>query len=442
MKRFHFYILHFLIIFLHFSICLKGQLVIIPDKTEGVYNSGETVKFILQQDSTISLKSVRYTLKKGNHAILDQREINFVDNKATVSYTFDNPGSVLLEVRWGSEDTRRNKVIGGAIADPDEMVLSSAKPVDFDDFWQSKLNVLDEIPMNPLLKKGDSGVDGVNYWTLSLNNIRSSLIHGQLARPVKGRKFPAMLIVQWAGVYPLQKNWVTDRAREGWLVLNINAHDLPIDEKTDFYRKQSQGELRNYWSIGNEDRETSYFLRMYLSCYRAASYLTNRSDWNGKTLVVMGDSQGGQQALMVAGLFPEIKACLALVPAGFDMLGPDLGRKGGWPQWYDQTEGKDAIKVRETSRYFDVANFIPGIKCPVLVGVGLLDETCPPEGILAGLNQLSSPKEVLILPESGHQDRNGTQEYYRLRKEEVWLPALRAGKKAPVNKKKRYQRLR
>jgi len=173
---------------------------------------------------------------------------------------------------------------------------------------------------------------------------------------------------------------------------------------------------------------------MYLSCYRAADYLTQRSDWNGKTLVVMGDSQGGQQTLMTAGFFPGISAALALVPAGFDMLGPEVGRKGGWPQWYGQTDGKDPARVHEASRYFDVANFIPNIKCPVLVGVGLLDETCPPEGILAGLNQLTSPKEVIILPRSGHQDHQGSQQAYRDRREKVWLPALKSGKKAPVNR--------
>ena len=44
-----------------------------------------------------------------------------------------------------------------------------------------------------------------------------------MARPAKGEKFPAMFIPQWAGVYPLEKAWVTDRAKEGWLVLNILA---------------------------------------------------------------------------------------------------------------------------------------------------------------------------------------------------------------------------
>jgi cephalosporin-C deacetylase-like acetyl esterase len=171
---------------------------------------------------------------------------------------------------------------------------------------------------------------------------------------------------------------------------------------------------------------------MYLSCYRAASYLSQRSDWNGETLVVMGDSQGGQQAIVTAGLHPSITACAALVPAGFDMLGPEVGRKGGWPQWYYRTEGKDPERVHETSRYFDAANFIPGIRCPLLVGVGLLDETCPPEGILAGINQYKGPKKVMLLPRSGHQNWQGSQVPFQQMRDEVWLPALLRGDPVPI----------
>ncbi len=434
MRSIHRYIWAQLLFFLAFIPFAQSQLVVTPDKPDGIYSTGETVQWTLQKSDTIDLNPVRYTLKKGGLTVIGQGSVSFVDNLAKINYTFGEPGTVLLEVRWGAEDSWRNRAVGGAVADPDQLKLSAARPADFDVFWESKINELAEVPMNPILEKEESGAEGVEYWKITMDNIRGTHIQGQLARPTKGKKLPALLIVQWAGVYPLQKSWVIDRARDGWLVLNINPHDLPIDKEPEFYKEQSQGALHNYWAIGNDDRETSYFLRMYLSCYRAANYLTERPDWNGKTLVVMGDSQGGLQALMTAGFYPGITASLALVPAGFDMLGPEVGRKGGWPQWYEAMEGKDPVKVHETSRYFDVANFIPRIQCPVLVGVGLLDETCPPEGILAGLNQLTTPKEILILPKSGHQDRLGSQEPFKLRREKVWLPALRSGKKAPVNK--------
>ena len=63
----------------------------------------------------------------------------------------------------------------------------------------------------------------------------------------------------------------------------------------------------------------------------------------------------------------------------------------------------------------------------MLVGVGLLDETCPPEGIIAGLNQLKGPKEVMLLPNSAHQNRNGGQIPYQIRRDEAWFPALKTG---------------
>jgi cephalosporin-C deacetylase len=137
---------------------------------------------------------------------------------------------------------------------------------------------------------------------------------------------------------------------------------------------------------------------------------------------------------MTGGLHPKITAALALVPAGCDMLGPDVGRKGGWPQWYDNAWGRDPQKVHEASRYYDVANFASRIKCPVLVGLGLIDETCPPAGVFAAANQIKEPAEIVILPNSGHQDVGGSQAPFRKRRDEDWLPALQNGKPAPLRR--------
>lgn len=88
------------------------------------------------------------------------------------------------------------------------------------------------------------------------------------------------------------------RAAEGWLVLNVDSHDkLP---------SEASGNMpRNYASVGNTDRETSYFLNMYLRDSRALDYLLTRPDWDGKTIVLMGTSMGGQQSIMLAGLRPD-----------------------------------------------------------------------------------------------------------------------------------------
>jgi cephalosporin-C deacetylase-like acetyl esterase len=114
------------------------------------------------------------------------------------------------------------------------------------------------------------------------------------------------------------------------------------------------------------------------------------------------------------------------------MLGPQVGRKGGWPQWYAITDKRDADKVHDASRYFDVVNFAPRIKCPVLIGAGLIDETCPPAGIVAAANQIPGPKELVLLPRGAHQNEHNSHGPYEQRCWTDWLPTLRQGKPAPV----------
>lgn len=403
-----------------------GQLTIWQNETDGIFEVGDTAVWKINIPVDSSYENLRYRILPG---ALQTSEEGMVpgDGSNTYTYVFQEPGSVIFEVRWGSTDSWRNRVVSGGICAPEKLEMSAEKPTDFEAFWSEKIEELQSIPMNTVTSD-ETEEEGVVYAKIQMDNIRNSKIMGQMAMPADGDKFPALLIVQWAGVYGLNKDWVLDKAAKGWLTLNINPHDLPIDEDPDFYRAQSQDDLKNYPAIGNENRYSSYFLRMYLSCYRGVEYLKAHPNWNGDIIAVMGTSQGGMQTLMVAGLHPEIDAAMALVPAGFDMHGPDLGRRGGWPQWYYATDGKDSLKVREASRYYDVANFTSNITCPVLVGVGLLDETCPPEGIIAGMNQLTQNKQIVYLAKSQHQDRGtGSQAPYRKIVDEVWLPKLKMG---------------
>jgi len=64
---------------------------------------------------------------------------------------------------------------------------------------------------------------------------------------------------------------------------------------------QATGVRSDYYTIGNTDRETSYFLIMYLRDSRAIDYIAGRPVSDGTTIVVMGTSMGGQQSLVTAG---------------------------------------------------------------------------------------------------------------------------------------------
>jgi len=402
-----------------------------PDHADGVYAVGQPIRWNVKSAPTAHVDAARYTIKAGQIKVMRQGTMTLTNGVGVLETELQAPGTVLAEFSSPGTSGKIASVLGGAIAAPYQIQPSAARPADFDAFWAAKLAELAQVPVNSKLESVDVGVTNVSYWKISMDNIRGTHIQGQLARPKQGQKLPAMLIVQWAGVYALKRDWVTDRAKDGWLTLNINAHDLPIDQPDAFYKDQSNGALKDYPGIGNDDRETSYFLRMYLSCYRAAEYLAARDDWDGRTLVVTGGSQGGLQTLMLAGLSPRITAGLADVPAGCDMTGPEAGRQPCWPQWYFKAAGKDTNKVHRASQYYDVVNFASRITCPVLVGVGLIDQTCPAAGVLAAMNQVQVPKEIVFLPHAAHQDIHGSHGAYYGRMN-AWLAALRQGKQAPV----------
>ena len=303
-------------------------------------------------------------------------------------------------------------------------------PADFDAFWAAKIEELQSVPINPAIEPADSDNAAVEYYKVRLDNIRGTHVYGQLAKPKREGKFPAMLIVPWAGIYSLPKSNVVGRAEAGWLALNIMSHDLPFDQPQEFYAKVAATTLRDYPFIGNDDREKNYFLRMYLGCYRAADYLAQRPDWDGRTLVVTGTSQGGLQSIVTAAIYPKITALMADVPAGCDLTGLRAGRAPGWP--YSGRTLKNPLdeKTIDACRYFDVANFASRVKCPALVATGLIDVTCPPAGVLAACNQLRGPKEVLLMIDAGHSGPNGTHAPYNTRSA-VWARELVQGHEVP-----------
>jgi cephalosporin-C deacetylase len=403
-----------------------------PEKPDAIYRPGESIVWRAECPPAVSggILSANYVLKEGGGTILSWGVVHFNAGQGEIVTSLDHPGTILAEITATDAEGKTLEALAGAAVAPEKIPRSAPCPADFDTFWQAKLDELAKVPEHPVLTPEPSGRTGVNYWKVTLDNIRGTHIEGQLARPVSGQTFPGLVIFQWAGTYPLQKSWVTGRAAEGWLVLEISAHDLPIDQPKSYYDALAVGVLTNYPTIGNDDREKSYFLRMFLGDYRAVEYLSHRSDWNGRTLAVSGTSQGGLQAFVAAGLSTKVTTVMALVPAGFDNTGDLLGRRPGFPDWMAHVGAHSPEIVRATSCYFDGVNFAARIKCPVLVGLGLVDITSPPSGVFAAINQLSGSREVIVMPDANHHGDHNTHAPFEKRAT-TWRGALLRGQPVP-----------
>ncbi len=408
------------------SSSLAQTITITTDHPSGIYTLQETATWTVKAEGEgLEGAKFSYWIREGG---LPGSSPKTFESSSLPQIIMKSPPSVpgwhLLEVHAATKDGKTIKAYSGALFAPEKIVPAAPRPVDFDQFWNEKVSQLRRTPSNPSIESRDSGREGVDYELVTLSGWKGAKVNGQLAKPSKEGRHPAMLVVQWAGVYPLERAWAVDRAADGWLTLNIQAHELPVFGTKAFFDEQSAGPLKNYPAIGAEDRETSYFLRMYLSCIRAADYLASRPEWNGKVMLVTGGSQGGLQALVTAALHTKITGALASVPAGCDQSSLLAQRSPGWPMWPWFAQGPKADEIKAAAPYFDVVNFTRRIACPVLVGVGGIDTVCPPAGIYAAMNQVRSRKEIVYMPLADHMGNHAA--YYQ--RNSAWIAALREGK--------------
>jgi cephalosporin-C deacetylase len=374
------------------------NLVFEPFHASNIYQIGERAGWNVHALLGLGYTKYNYELRENNLKVLKSGVIDLSSGLGTIETTLDHPGMLYLQLSYigapapatpPTRDELDKLTVGAAVA-PEQIRPAVAKPADFDTFWAGKLAALKRVPMHPKLEPTASDREGVELSTVMLDSLNSK-VHGYLAVPKTRGKHPALIYYQYAGVYPLQKSLVTDRAAEGWLAFDVDSHDMPPDQAT---------APKDYAQIGNTDRETSYFLNMYLRDTRALEYIRSRPDWDGKTVVISGMSMGGQQSLATAGLNPDkVTAMIINVPAGADFSGDLHGSKRGYPNW-----PVDDPKVVETARYFDVVNFAPTIKAKSLVAFGFIDTTSPPFGVLSAFNQIQGPKEAVPMPGSDHNN--------------------------------------
>ncbi len=387
------------------------QLTFTPYHASGIYDVGETVGWTVTPGATPPTYAYKWTIRRNNAVVLKTGDLDLSGGSAKIEIVGDQPEMIYVAVeayanldpnvpapaegpRFTGGNTGRNTgfyAVGAAVA-PREIGLATPRPADFDAFWNDKLAAQAKVPINPVLTPVTTDVPGVDMNIFQLDALGSKA-HGYVAKPAKDGKFPALIQLQYAGVYALNAHADAQRAAEGWLMLNVDSHDkLPSDP--------SGGVPRGYQAVGNTDRETSYFLDMYLRDSRVLDYLLTRPDWDGKTIVLTGGSMGGQQIMALAGLRPDkISAALVCVPAGADTNGDLHGRKAGYPNW--PSDNADAMR---TALYFDPVNFASRITAPVMAGMGFIDTISPPAGVWTMLNQVRGPVETFPLIESEHDN--------------------------------------
>ena len=379
-------------------------LTVVADRADALYRRGEAVTFTVKLEldgKPAADGEVQWTLTNDGVEPKRSGKATLAGGRATITGALEGPGFLQCRTTWQSGETKLS-ALGGAGVEPTAIRPSQPAPEDFEAFWAAKIAALAAVPVNARFTPVKSPRDGVETFDVQADSVGAG-VSAYLARPVgaKPKSLPIMLTVHGAGVNSANLGGAAGWAKEGALAMDLNAHGLPNGQPKAFYEALAAGALKDYRRAGRESRETVYFLGMYLRLVRALDVLTAQPEWDGRTVVVYGSSQGGAQAIAAAGLDARVTFFVAGVPAGCDHTGGLVGRIAGWPKFIATGEVA-APEVVAAVRYYDGVNFAARAKAPGFFTVGFVDTTCPPTSVYAAYNALPTAKGIFNDLPSGH----------------------------------------
>ena len=382
-----------------------GQNIVLKQSNEsGIYKKGEKIEVsVILKD--IQSDSLQVKIRKNYSDKTENLKIEYQGNKVVLlNQTFNEPTSLIFEVR-----AKGDFASIGLVVDPDNFEPGTKRPKDIDSYWNNEKKALKALPMDVKSVPLSNMEKGYSCSDIEINCTGPKPARGYFAKPqaAKLKSLPIVLYVHAAGV---NGSWCLAQPEnainyakmgEGALCFDLNAHGMLNGQPQAYYDDLDKGELKNYYSFGMENKNDFYFRGMYLRLMRTLDFLTSQPEWDGKRILVIGESQGGGQALIAAGLDKRVSAVVATVPAMCDWGGPFAGRTGGWPNPFGYNSNKE--KMLETLPYFDAANLLKNSKATLVVEIGFIDVTCPSISVYAAINQAKGKKIVFGDPYRGHQ---------------------------------------
>ena len=340
---------------------------------------------------------------------------------AELSFDAGRPGSVAVVCRLLNAEKRplllpnRRRAVGyfGVVIAPESIVPGNpVQPGDFDEFWAQKRAELDRVPLGatrnevPLDPLDAKKYPNVVCYDVKVDSSGGIPVTGYLCMPrdAKPRSLPAIVVFPGAGVRSARMNPEYGKTA---IAFDFNAHGIENGKTPEHYRRLYRiPPLKGYRLAGWDDHRKIYFMWMTVRAMRALDYVKSLPEWDGKTLVVTGGSQGGSLSLAAAGLDPQVSLCVAKVPSLCDLGAGAVKRRPGGPlHSFPVEKQRDPALIREAA-YLDNVFFAKRIKCPVYLTAGLGDILSGVTSVYAFYNRLpqDTVKHITIHPCFGHSN--------------------------------------
>ena len=294
---------------------------------------------------------------------------------------------------------------------------SSPCPKDIDKFWDSSIAEMKAIDPEVELLPSDFQAPYAECFDMYFTGVGGARVFAKLLRPKPlKKKHPA--IVMFHGYSGNSGDWCDKLpyVAAGFTVAALdcrgqagNSEDVGGVIGTTF-----KGQIIRGLDSGPEKM---LFRQIYLDCAQLAGLVMQLPEVDATRVAAMGGSQGGGLTLACASLEPRICRAAPVFPFLCDYkriwdMDLDINAYAElreYFRWFDPTHSREDEVFRRLG-YIDVQNITKRIRGKIMMVTGLMDNICPPSSQFAAYNKITSPKDVVIYPDFGHEGLPGNND--------------------------------
>lgn len=392
-----------------------------PGNFDGTFVGKESIVYNLELKNTYPIAqegTFRYIVKEAiTGTVISEKQYDVkLGKKSNKSFklkiaTPPQPGIYNLDfaINTNTYDDTTHYAFGYEIA---QIKSAYHRPDDFDEFWKTALDELASVnPSYKIEEDFEQSNKLFNVYKVEMSSLDNIRINGILTIPKTaiGGKFP--VLVGFGGYQVLAKPLFFDE----FISFTVNVRGADRNNMSDVNPNH-----QDILTLNINDPSKYIYRGIYMDCIRFIDFLfaNENMGFDLNRIAVFGGSQGGSFALMTAALLnKKIKTCIADNPTYCDyhinmQMEPQI-REASFVLEYlgkylhANTYSFTKEEMLQTLSYFEIQNFMPKIKCPVLFGVGLLDPLAPAVTTIGAYNKMSrdviKASEIYIFPELAHE---------------------------------------
>jgi cephalosporin-C deacetylase len=287
-------------------------------------------------------------------------------------------------------------------------------PEDIDDYWESALAEMRSTDPDTEFIPSDFQVPFAECFDLYFTGVRGARIHAKYLKP-KNYERPHPAIIQFHGYAGNAGDWTE---KLGYVACGYSV--AAMDCRGQGGKSEDSGgvtgnTLKGHIIRGLDDKpENLLFRHIFLDAAQLAGIIMSMPEVDENRVGAMGYSQGGALTLACASLEPRIKRLAPVYPFLCDyrrVWEMDLA-KDAYEELCQYFRRFDPLHLLEEETfmklgYIDIQNLVKRIKGEVLMGVGLMDNICPPSTQFAAYNKITSPKQMVVYPDYSHENLPG-----------------------------------